>query len=435
MTVAIKQDSWSANGLLLWGFLLIGVLVGGFGVWAVWSEISGAVISTGRVEVERNRQIVQHSEGGVVAEIVVQEGDVVAEGDLLVRLDPTEIISELVVVEGQLFEVLARVARLEAERDGADTLVFDPLLTEADTPVVAELMEGQDRLFRARLESALSETEQLSRQQEQIADQILGIKAQQEAIGTQLGLIAEELADQQSLLDRGLAQSSRVLSLEREQANLIGRQGELVAAVAQAEGRITEIDVGILRIGSARREEAITTLRDLQYNEIELAERRAQLLTLRDKLEIRAPVAGTVYDLRVFGTGAVIQAGAQLLYIVPQDRPLIITTQVEPRHVDEVLLGQAVRVRFPAFNQRTTPELTGKVVNISADVFTDEATRGTYYRAEVALDDGQIDLLPEGLTLIPGMPVETFISTDERTPFQYLLKPMSDYFARIFRES
>lgn len=430
-----QEKRWSATGLLFAGFLFIAVLLGGFGVWAVLSQISGAVISSGQVEVERNRQIVQHSVGGVVAEIAVREGDLVAEGDLLVRLDPTDLQSELVVVEGQLFEVLARRARLEAERDGVEGLVFDPLLSASDNPIVTELTDGQERLFSARLESALSETEQLSKQQDQIADQILGITAQQESVRIQHDLISQELADQQVLLDRGLTQSSRVLALQREQASLIGQQGELAASVAQAEGRITEIGVEILRIGSTRREDAMTTLRDLQYSEIELAERRRQLVTQLNRLEIRAPVSGVVYDLRIFGPRAVIRAADPLLYIVPQDRALIITAKIAPQHIDEVLLGQEVRVRFPAFNQRTTPELTGRIVQISADAFMDETSRVTYYRAQIELNPGELDLLPEGLTLIPGMPVETFASTDARTPLQYLLKPLSDYFSRTFRET
>jgi HlyD family secretion protein len=430
-----RSEDWSAWGLLVVGFLGISVLVGGFGVWAAMSQIGGAIVAQGRIEVERNRQVIQHPDGGVVQEVLVREGQSVSAGDLLVRLDSTDLVSELVVVEGQLFEVLARGARLNAERDGVETLVFDPLLAEATNPVAAELMDGQQRLFEARLESARSEIEQLTKQKEQIADEIEGIKAQEEATTIQLGFISEELANQQSLLDRGLTAASRVLVLRRDMANLTGQSGELAAMRASAESRITELDIAILRIETDRREQAITTLRDLQFNEIELAERRRQILNQLERLDIRAPVSGIVYDLRVFGERAVVRAADPVLYIVPQDRPLVISAQVKPQDVDELLLGQEVRVRLSAFNQRTTPELLGRVEQVSADAFTDETSRTSYYRAQVALLDGEIGRLPNGQTLIPGMPVDVFFNTSERTPVEYLLKPITDYFARSFRES
>ena len=435
MSEAKGTEIWKAWGLLVVGFVGVSILLGGFGVWASLSQIDGAIIAQGRIEVEQNRQVVQHRDGGVVEGIYVREGAAVTVGDLLIRLDATDLISELSVVEGQLFEVLARSARLEAERDGVETLVFDPLLAESDNPVAAKLMEGQQRLFEARLVSDRSEIEQLTKQKEQISDEIVGIQAQEDSARNQLAFINEELTGQKALLDRGLTPVTRVLALQREMANLTGRAGELAAAQASSKGRMTELDIAILRIETNRREEAIATLRDLQFNEIELAERRRQIIGQLDRLEVRAPVSGVVYDMRVFGARAVIQAAQPLLFIVPQDRPLVITVRVKPQDVDEVLLGQEVRVRFSAFNQRTTPELLGKVEQISADAFTDEASSASYYRAQVALHDGETGKLPAGLTLIPGMPVDIFISTDERTPAEYLLKPISDFFTKSFRES
>jgi HlyD family secretion protein len=435
MSKGERSDDWPAWGLLVVGFVGVSVLVGGFGVWAAMSQIGGAIVAQGRIEVERNRQVIQHPDGGVVQEILVREGRAVSAGDVLVRLDATDLTSELAVVEGQLFEVLARRGRLDAERDGGETLVFDPLLLESENPVAAELMDGQQRLFEARRASARSEIEQLTKQKDQIADGIDGIIAQEEAASIQLGFIAEELTNQQSLLDRGLTEVSRVLALNREMASLTGQAGELAAMRASSESRITELDIAILRIETDRREQAITTLRDLQFNEIELAERRRQILNQLDRLDIRAPVSGIVYDLRVFGERAVIRAAEPVLFIVPQDRPLVISAQVKPQDVDEVLLGQEVRIRLSAFNQRTTPELLGRVEQVSADAFTDEASLVSYYRAQVALLDGETDRLQSGQTLIPGMPVEVFFNTFERTPVEYLLKPISDYFGRSFRES
>jgi HlyD family secretion protein len=430
-----SAERWPVRGPLLGGFIGLGILLGGFGTWAALSEITGAVIAQGRVEVDQNRQIVQHPDGGVVSGILVKEGDVVEAGDLLISLDPNELESELAVVEGQLFEVLARRARLEAERDGAAALRFEPLLAESDNPVVAELMEGQQRLFEARLESAEAEQNQLSKRRDQIRDQIEGIRAQQAATAEQLRLIGLELEDQQSLLDRGLAQATRVLALQREMANLTGQAGELAAAVAQAESRITETEIEILRIETTRREDAITRLRDLQFNEIELSEQRRALIERLDRLDIRAPVSGVVYGMQVFAPRSVIRPADPVLYLIPQDRPLIITTRVEPIHIDQIFAGQAVTVRLPAFDQRRTPELMGRITLVSADAFDDQQAMMSYYRAQVELLPGEIDRLPGGMTLLPGMPVEALIRTQERTPLDYLSKPLADYFARTFRES
>ena len=426
---------WSARGALWMGWGVLALLIGGFGYWGSVYQLQGAVIAMGQIEVEQNRQVVQHPDGGIVAEVLVKEGDTVEQGQLVIRLDSEVLLSDLAVTEGQLLEVLARRARFEAERDEAGSLVFAPLLLETDNPVAQELMDGQIRLFAARRETEAQEIEQLSRRREQIADQIRGIEAQKVSLARQLDLIGQELADQQSLLDRGLAQSGRVLELSREQARLSGQDGELTAAIAQAEGRITETEIEILRLQAARREEAITRLRDLQFNEIELSERRRALLTQLDRLDIRAPVGGIVYGLQVFGPQAVIRPADPVLFIVPQDRPLVITAQIEPIHIDEVRLDQQVTVRVAALDQRTTPELYGRVEQVSADAFQDQATRMSYYRARITLNPGEVERLPEGSVLIPGMPVEAFIETAPRTPLQYLLKPLMDYFTRAFRET
>lgn len=198
---------------------------------------------------------------------------------------------------------------------------------------------------------------------------------------------------------------------------------------------MTEIDIEVLRIATTRVEEALTRLRDLQYNELELREKRRSLLTQLDRLEIRAPLPGVVYGLRVFSPRSVIRPADPVLFLVPQDRPLIITTQVEPRDIDQIFVGQEVTLHFSAFDRRTTPELFGRVVQISADAFQDESTRVSYYRAEIELPENEKARMPDGITLIPGMPVEAFISTDQRTPLEYLVKPLTDYFAKAFRES
>ena len=428
--------NWSARAPLTLGFLAILVLLGGFGTWSVMVTISGAIIAEGQIEVDQNRQVVQHPDGGVIQEIRVHEGDQVNTGDILLRLDATDLTSELVVIEGQLFEMISRRGRLEAERDGADHITFAPQITGAslEHTNTDDLMQGQQRLFTARVESLDQEVLQMQKRRTQITDQITGIVAQQTALLAQLELIQQELSNQKSLLERGLAQVSRVLSLQREEARLRGSMGELAASKAQAEGRITEIEIEVLKFGTKRREEAISTLRELQLAELELQERYLSLIERLERLDIRAPVSGIVYGMQFFAPRSVIKPAEPVLYLVPQDRALVIAAKVKPTNIDQVFIGQDVTLRFPAFDSRNTPELKGQLTKISADTFTDERSQISYYRSEITLLDGELEKLPENSTLIPGMPVQAFIRTNDRTPLAYLIKPMSDYFAKAFRE-
>lgn len=429
-------DNWSVRKPMIVGGLGLLLLVGGFGTWAVMTQIAGAVIAGGQIEVDQNRQVVQHPDGGVVEAIRVEEGDQVAAGEVLLRLDPNELRSELSIVESQLFELVARRGRLEAERDESEEIGFDPLLVETaeDRADVRDLMDGQQRLFEARAASIAQAIRQLEKQKDQIADQTTGITAQLDSTDEQMALLQQELADQQSLLDRGLAQASRVIALQRDAARMRGTIGELQASHAQARNRITELDVEILNLQSQRREEAITQLRDIQSRELELHERRRALLERMDRLDITAPVAGVVYDLRVFARRSVIRPADPVLYIIPQDRALVINARVEPIDIDKLTIGQDVTLRFSALDQRETPELTGTVKLISADAFQDENTRQSYYRAEIVLSEGEQARLPADTTLLPGMPVEAFIRTEDRTPLAYLVKPLTDYFTKAFRE-
>ncbi|HHL21652.1 MAG TPA: biotin/lipoyl-binding protein, partial [Aliiroseovarius sp.] len=234
-----QSREFSPRQHVLMGLLAILILVGGFGLWSVATNIAGAIIAPGQLVVEQNRQVVQHPDGGVVAEILVKDGDEVEAGQVLIRLDPSELVSERNVVEASLFEILARQGRLEAERDGADHITFDPLLTDllADRADVRALTEGQVRLFDARRKNLASQIEQMGKRVGQISNQIEGLDAQATALEVQLKLIREELANQQALLDKGLTQASRVLALQREEASLLGRQGSLIAQRAENEGR------------------------------------------------------------------------------------------------------------------------------------------------------------------------------------------------------
>ncbi|MDV7145554.1 HlyD family type I secretion periplasmic adaptor subunit [Tropicimonas sp. TH_r6] len=422
---------------LIFGLLTVLVLVGGFGFWSVTARISGAIVASGRIEVDQNRQVVQHLDGGIVDQVLVEEGDRMEAGEPLIVLDDSELRSELAIVESQLFELMARVGRLMAERDGAADIVFAEEVRKqaAVQQDVAELIQGQTRLFEARRMTLEKEAEQLARRREQIDSQIEGIDAQSAALADQLALIEMELKDQQSLLDKGLAQASRVLALQREQSELLGSIGELTASRAQALGRVTEIDIEVLKLETGRREEAITRLRDLQAQLFGLQEQRRSLLKRLDRLEVVAPTSGVVYGMTINTPRSIIRPADPVAYIVPQDRPLVIAARIEPIHIDEVHVGQPVRLRFSAFDSRQTPELDGQVVQVSADAFSDDRTAESYYLAEIAPSLEALQTLGPDREILPGMPVEAYIRTGDRSPLAYLLKPFTDYLYKAFRES
>ena len=306
-------DIFSARRALTMGVFVLVVLVGGFGSWAVFTNIAGAIIAPGQIEVDQNRQVVQHPDGGVVAEILVSDGDKVEVGEVLVQLDGTLLRSELAIIENQLFELMARRGRLEAERDGRNNIEFDLdlLAAAAENGEIAGLVAGQERLFEARLESLEKETDQLGKRKAQIGNQIEGIIAQKEALDIQLGFIREEMTDQQRLLEQGLAQKPRLLSIQREEARLSGTLGELTAQEAESAGRMTELDIELLKLETERRESSITTLRDLQYRELELAEQRRSLKERLSRLDMTAPVSGVVYGMQVFAPRSFRWFGSQ----------------------------------------------------------------------------------------------------------------------------
>lgn len=427
---------WSFRRPVTLGLVTLALLIGGFGLWATTTQLSGAIVAPGRIEVELNRQVIQHPDGGVVSAIEVAEGAKVTAGDVLIRLDGSLLQSDRTVLLGQVNELQARRARLLVERDGLPELDYPPELLQSakDHPDMAEVLEGQSRLFSAKLETFTTTNEQLRRRIDQISAQIKGIEAQIAAMETQLRLIREELIAQKGLLAKGLAQSSTVLALEREEARLLGQQGELIAARSQSEGRITEIELEIARLNSGRIEDAERELRDIGPSLMELSENLRAVDERIARLDIRAPVSGVVLGLAVTTPRAVIRPAEPVLYIVPQDRPLVIASQVSPLHIDQVHLGQKVELVFSAFSARDTPHLQGKVTVVSADALTDPATHASYYRAEILLDEGELAKL-NGQALLPGMPVEAYIQTGARTPMAYLVEPFLDYFTRAFRES
>jgi HlyD family secretion protein len=427
---------FSARNPIVAGFITLFLLVVCFGGWGAATTISGAIIATGKIEVEQNRQIVQHPNGGVVTSVHVVEGQAVKAGDLLLRLDGAAVKSELVIVEGQFFEALAQRARLEAERDDKPQVTFMPeLLAAANRRAeVAGFIDGQRMLFHARRENMARQIDQQSKRRTQIASQIAGIDAQSNALDLQLSLIKQELNSQKQLQSKGLTQTARVLALQRETARLEGQMGELAANRAQSLDRITEIEIESLKIGAARQEEANTQLRDIGFRALELAERRRALNERVARLDIVAPVSGIVFGLQVTTPRAVLRGADTVLYLIPQDRPLVISVQIKPFQIDQIRIGQPAQLMFSGFPARTTPEIIGHISVISADVLTDQNTQMPYYRAEIVPEKDELRKLG-GLTLLPGMPVKAFIRTDVRTPLAYLFKPFSDYFSRAFRES
>lgn len=418
------------------GLLALAALVLGFGLWAALAQIDGAVVAPGRLEVERNRQVVQHPEGGVVAEILVGEGDRVAAGQLLLRLDGAALRSDLAIVEGQLSELEARTARLVAERDGASDPAFpDRLLRLAETlPEVAAQVDGQRRQFATRAALLAQDRRLLERRMDQIRQESNGLAAQRLAMQRQLDLIEQDRATQQVLMEKGLAQRSTLHALDREAARLEGEIGELTAGIARSGAQVTEVEIELQGQEAKRREAAVAELRQIEPAMLELAERRRALELRIAALDIRAPVAGIVLGLQVTTPRAVLRPAEAALTIVPQDRPLVVTARIPPIHVDEIAVGQPAEMVFPAFPARDTPHLTGRISRISADALTDPQTGAPFFTAEVELTDAERARLGDR-SLLPGMPVEVYLETGRRSALAYLLHPFTAYFTRAFRES
>ena len=430
------KTRWSWTVLTWMGALVIVALVLGLGVWGTQTKIAGAVIAPGKITVEAGAQVVQHLDGGIVAEIHARDGDIVTAGTPLLRLNGSAMHSELAIITGQLDEITARAIRLRAERDGLPEIDFGSTLQHRalkEDPL-AELLTGQTNLFEARQRSQEKLTSSYREQQAQIEAEIVGQEAQIAATDLQLGFISTEIDDLQNLLDRGLAPAGRVLALRREHARLSGERGQTVAAIARNRGQILQIGTELERQDATRREEIVTEVRELTVSAAELEERRIALEERLSRLDLKAPMDGMVHNLQIRTVNAVIRPADPVLFIVPQMQELIVTVRVPALQVDAVHIGQAAQMRFSAFEARTTPELKGTVQRVSPDVLLDQQTGQEYYTADLAPNEGQLELL-DGLPIMVGMPVEAFIQTGERSPLNYLVKPLADYFRHAFREA
>lgn len=419
---------------LIAGVALAAVFGGGLGGLAATTEIAGAVIAPGQLAIDLSVKKVQHQTGGVVGEIRVKEGARVAVGDILVKLDETVLRANLAIVTKGLDELMARQARLEAERDGIKQVTFPVELTSRmSEPEIARLVNGERRLFELRSTARDGQKSQLGQRVGQLREEIQGITGQIAAKAKEGELIQRELEGVRDLFKRNLIQLPRLTALEREATRLEGERGSLIASSAQAKGKISEIELQIIQIDQDLRSEVAKELREIQGKSAELVERRIAAEDQLKRVDIRAPQSGTVHQLAVHTVGGVVSPGEAMMLIVPQGEQLVIEVKVAPQDIDQLSIGQAAQLRFSAFNQRTTPELAGQVSMISADLTTDQRTGASYYTARVAVSSDEMNKLGN-LKLLPGMPVEAFIQTGMRTMLSYLSKPMTDHLNKAFRQ-
>ncbi|QUJ77246.1 HlyD family type I secretion periplasmic adaptor subunit [Sulfitobacter albidus] len=415
------------------GALASVLLLGGGTWWATTTEISGAVIASGTVEVTGRPKSVQHLDGGIIAALHVREGDAVERGAPLVTLDDTSLEANLAIYRARLSEALATRDRLIAEQIDAPDISFaavDPLVDAAEAEVHRA---GQIEIFEARQELEASRRDRLAEKAAQFGNQITGVEALIAAKQRQIGFIAEEIAATTQLTERGLARASQLRGLQRNEAELLGQVAEHRSELARIQNSIRDTEIEVLQGRREITEDVVTRLRETTTS---IEELRQQILTTAaqlDRVEIRAPDAGRIHEMQFTTLGGVVPPGGVILQIVPRDEGFSFFTRVDPSSIDQVFPGQEAKVLFPAFNQRTTPELRGQVAGVSATTSIDEITGQSYYRVEIAVPDVQLDRLGTR-ALIPGMPVEAYLTTAERTVLSYLVKPLSDQLVQAFRE-
>jgi len=409
------------------------LLVFGVGGWAATTQLSGAVIASGKLVVDTNVKKIQHPTGGIVGELLVKEGDRVKQGDVVVRLDGTQARANLGIVTKALEEMAARQARFEAERDNDRTVEFPPELTSrASDPEIARLMTGEQRLFEMRRTARDGQKAQLREQIKQLNLQIEGTQAQEGAKGKELKLLAQELEGVRTLWKQNLVPISRVTTLERDSARMEGERSALIASLAQSRGRIAELELKIHQIDQDLASEVGKELAEIRAKKSEMSERRISADDQLRRIDLVSPQAGRVFQRNVHTVGGVVQAGEPLMLIVPDSDSLIVDAKVAPQDIDQIHVGQHAVLRFAAFNQQTTPEVNGEVIHIGADVSQEDKATEPYYSVRIRVAEGELSRL-EGLQLLAGMPVESFIQTTPRTVASFLVKPLTDQLARAFR--
>ncbi|MDP9784992.1 HlyD family type I secretion periplasmic adaptor subunit [Pseudomonas fluorescens] len=416
------------------GVISLVVLLGGGLTWAICTNLSGAVIATGTLAVEGSVKKIQHPTGGVVAELLVKEGQQVAAGDVLLRLDATLQAASQAIVSKSLNQAWARQARLEAERDNANEVaVPKELLARMSVEQASVLMASEQQLFLDRRASREGQKKQLRQRVQQLNETIVGHDIQQRTKSEEIELIDTEYQAVKKLFDKGLMTLDRVNALARGIARLRGERGQLMASIAEARGKIAETELQRLQVDQTFRSEVSEELRDLLARQGELIESEISANDQLKRIDITSPIAGRVQQLAVHTVGGVISPAEGLMQIVPADDELLVEAKISAQDIDQVSLGQDATLRLSAFNRSTTPELKGTVVRLSADLIQDERTGAGFYRAGIRISKGEATRL-SGLTLVPGMPVESLIKTGDRTVLSYLLKPISDHAQRAFRE-
>ncbi|WP_298252873.1 HlyD family type I secretion periplasmic adaptor subunit [Bradyrhizobium sp.] len=419
---------------LIVGIAVVILLAGGFGGWASTAEISGALIAPGSIVVESSVKKVQHPTGGVVGEVRAHDGDLVKAGDILVRLDDTITKANLAIVTKNLDGLWARAARLEAEQSGLDKIVFPKTLTDrANDPDVKAIMANEVKLFEVRVNGRAGQKAQLRERIVQLNEEIDGLAAQEKAKNQEIDLVEKELSGVRDLYDKHLVQLSRLTTLERDAARLAGERAQYVAQRAQAKGKITETELQIIQVDKDMVSDVSKDLRETNDKIGEFVERKVTAEDQLRRVDIRAPQDGMVLQSTVHTVGGVITAGDTIMLIVPQTDDLQVEAKVNPQDIDKLQVGQKTLLRLSAFNQRTTPELNGVVTRVSPDTTTDQRTGQSYYTIRVSMPPAEVARLGD-VKLIPGMPVEAFVQTGNRTLFSYLMKPLSDQLMRAFRE-
>jgi len=407
--------------------------LGGGGLWATQTKFAGAIIAHGILVVSSHAKKVQHPSGGVIRQVFVKDGSLVRAGDPLITLDDTITRANVSLINKGLTELTIKRARLIAERDGAAT-IRNPAAEELVADIANRAMHDEQALFSSRQSVNGSIKAQLNERIAQTREEMAGLTSQLEAKAKEIDLVHTELAGAQELWKKSLVPIGKYTALQREAVKLGGEHGQLTASIALAKGKITETQLKILQIDQDRGSEVGKDLREVDYRINELSDRRIAGEDQLARATIVAPQAGMIHELTVFTPGGVIGPGDPLMLIIPQDDVLVAEIRVQPADIDQIAVGHGARLHFSAFNQSTTPDYHGTLRHIAADLSVDSHTGAQFYTARIELDRSGVND-PAALKLLPGMPVDAFIATDERTVLSYLLKPLIDQIARAFRDS
>lgn len=425
----MPKSSYTLHRHVIFAIFLIVALGGFIGIWAAQAELSSAVIAPGKIVIDENVKKLQHADGGIIAEINVKNGDRVKAGDVMIRLDTTEHKAELAILTAQLTELLARSARLNAEAQGNGEITF-PSGYEKQSNNARTAANAERRLLQDARTHQKGRENELELQISQLKEESTGLKAEQKAKQGQIHLIGLELKQLQQLYKKNLTSVTRLYALQREQKRLEGEEGSLTARLARTAHKISETKLQILTLARERKLEAQRERRAVVARIAELKEKASAIAARLKRSAVKAPRAGLVHELAVHTIGGVITPAETIMFIVPDHEKLTIEVKVPPADIDQIKRGQTVRLRFSAFNQNTTPELQGKLHHVAADVTIDEKSREAFYKARISIERDTA----ASLKLIPGMPVEAFIMTSNRTALSYFTKPITDQFTRALRE-